>query len=452
MHLFVFFRNLIENMVFKRKLLIKDDTEIEVKKAKILANLIHEHCMNGDAIKAIHLLENEKFDTEIVQEISKNETIYVVSRLGNVTVMNELIKIGIDINQLNSEGKSPMHIACENRHIEIVEKLLENGADPNLKCTTIAKSSPLHYVVESLYVKEEGDEVIKNIISIIKCLLKYGANVNAENSIGHSVLFAAVTRDGTEVVKELLKNGANVHTKHNPLHEAAAGYDLAEIIQELLTYNADVNCKTNYWPKYTPLHIATQEGHFEAVCTLLVGGANVNAMSMDKKNATALHIASEKGYLDILQELLRFGAKTDFPEMEIGSPIHKATQIGYLDVVQELLKHGAQVDVTDDEGGTALHIAALMEDSDIFKELLKNGANVNAKILENQSVLNMVIKKHYFFYQESLEIIRLLLEDESIDLNVRNEDNLTALEKALEFKQMEIARMIAKKIHIQFIP
>ena len=162
MHLFVFFRNLIENMVFKRKLLIKDDTEIEVKKAKILANLIHEHYLNGDVIKAKNLLDNERFDTEIVQEISKNETIFVVSKLGNVEIMNELIKIGTDINQLNSEGKSPLHIACENRHIEIVEKLLENGADPNLKCTTKAKSTPLHYVVESLYVKAEGgDEVIK---------------------------------------------------------------------------------------------------------------------------------------------------------------------------------------------------------------------------------------------------------------------------------------------------
>ena len=49
-------------------------------------------------------------------------------------------------------------------------------------------------------------------------------------------------------------------------------------------------------------------------------------------------------------------------------------------------------------------------------------------------------------YQESLKIIQLLLEDKSIDLNVRNEDSLTPLEKALKLKHWEIARMIAKKM------
>ena len=83
----------------------------------------------------------------------------------------------------------------------------------------------------------------------------------------------------------------------------------------------------------------------------------------------------------------------------------------------------------------------------IFKEFLSNGANVNAKTSEEESVLHVAIKQNFYgHYQESLEIIQLLLKDESIDLNVTNEDGLTPLEKALNLKHMEIARMIAKKM------
>jgi len=44
-----------------------------------------------------------------------------------------------------------------------------------------------------------------------------------------------------------------------------------------------------------------------------------------------------------------------------------------------------------------------------------------------------------------MEIIQFLLEDVRIDLNVKDKNNLTPMEKALKLKHWEIARMIAKK-------
>ena len=54
------------------------------------------------------------------------------SRKGCYTCVEEFLKHGEDVNQVNITGISCLHQACFHNHPKIVKLLLEHGADPYL--------------------------------------------------------------------------------------------------------------------------------------------------------------------------------------------------------------------------------------------------------------------------------------------------------------------------------
>lgn len=76
---------------------------------------------------------------------------------------------------------------------------------------------------------------------VLKYLIEKGADVNAQNNEGNSLIFNSVFAEGTEI---LLKAGASPHILNkkgeSALHHAAKRNDL-EICLLLMKYGADVN-------------------------------------------------------------------------------------------------------------------------------------------------------------------------------------------------------------------
>ena len=95
--------------------------------------------------------------------------------------------------------------------------------------------------------------------SEVQKLLASGADVNATNTQGVSVLYFAVKKSQTEVVKTLLGtkgidvNKAPEYSGWTPLLVAVANLDF-EIVELLLTAGSDVNKAEN--DGNTPLHVA----------------------------------------------------------------------------------------------------------------------------------------------------------------------------------------------------
>jgi ankyrin repeat protein len=56
-------------------------------------------------------------------------------------------KLGADVNQLDAEGCSPVHVAANNGRKECVRVLHELGADAN-QCDPIQEAAPMHVAVE----------------------------------------------------------------------------------------------------------------------------------------------------------------------------------------------------------------------------------------------------------------------------------------------------------------
>ncbi|CAB0033721.1 unnamed protein product [Trichogramma brassicae] len=132
---------------------------------------------------------------------------------GDLETVELTVKQGVDVND-NRWKCSPLHIAAQYRHTNIVKLLLENGANPNQ--LDHEGSTPLHALARlnlrpcpSTYgfceVRDPADE-------IIDMLVKKGANIEARNRHRDTPLQMAASRFDAELVEALLKRGASLES------------------------------------------------------------------------------------------------------------------------------------------------------------------------------------------------------------------------------------------------
>ena len=50
---------------------------------------------------------------------------------GDLETISRLIVKGLNINDADYDGRTPLHLACQAGHAEVVQFLLENGANVN---------------------------------------------------------------------------------------------------------------------------------------------------------------------------------------------------------------------------------------------------------------------------------------------------------------------------------
>jgi ankyrin repeat protein len=158
--------------------------------------------------------------------------------------------------------------------------------------------------------------------------------------------------------------------KATPLYYAVfCGF--SELAKWLIaTHAEDVNAKCYH--DRTPLHVASQEGHVDAVHVLLDHGAHVN--SQDHISWTPLHWASQEGSLKVVQLLLEHEATLNAQTVTGCSPIYLASQVGHIEVVRLLGDRGADVHIQGFMGSTPFRAATQSGHHDVAQLLLEYGA------------------------------------------------------------------------------
>lgn len=241
---------------------------------------------------------------------------------GLVSLTRQLLKSGADVNGRMRGEDTPLMIACTAGHGEIVDLLLEAGADVNKKSSVSDEGDPGETPLMTAAADGNRD--------MIGTLLKHGADVKVKTRRGRTALSLALFRRDIDrdLVRLLLKAGCPVDGRdlHHPVYQR----DL-DIVELLLAVKPDVNLRYD-WPTWalsnakgdTPLFVVVVRNSAEmielestvkprerlAIMDLLIeAGADVNAQRGGKASGwTPLMYAAAQDEDEIARRLLKAGA------------------------------------------------------------------------------------------------------------------------------------------------
>lgn len=151
--------------------------------------------------------------------------------------------------------------------------------------------------------------------SDLQQLLQAGADANARDAEGQTMLMRAADRGDLKGVELLLAHGAQVNAKtavnqdgrgaHTALHDAMR-LDAVDVVDALFTAGADPHAKANQF--WTPMHYAAYLGAVKSIRYLHQHGVSIDEPFSGARGSTPLMLAAQYGQVQAIRVLLELGA------------------------------------------------------------------------------------------------------------------------------------------------
>ncbi len=253
--------------------------------------------------------------------------------------------------------KRPLSCAAEFGHRDIVELLLESGADPNAQEAEAYCTFPLVAAV------------LRNDLAMVEMLLEHGANPNAQTVGAEVALGNAIENSNTEMANLIASYGGA-----QPVHCYAWAGDVVTLAA-VLNENPALALQAVYIPNperpkeaayalrlalhhgLDPKQISNwslfrASGNADLLRAFLDAGANPNVSAGEGR--TLLHyLAANSSAQESVHVLLEFGADINArDEIFRGTPLTWAVIGGNREMVEFFLEKGAAIDLPGDERWT----------------------------------------------------------------------------------------------------
>ncbi|XP_050537848.1 transient receptor potential cation channel subfamily A member 1 isoform X2 [Daktulosphaira vitifoliae] len=350
---------------------------------------------------------------------------------GDFKAVELCLKSGAKISTQQYDLSTPIHLACAQGAIDIVRLMfgLQPAEKTQCLCSCdVQKMTPLHCA--AMFDRSE----------IVQYLIEEGADINALDKESRSPLLLAASRSGWRTVISLIRLGADVQvkdsSKRNVLHLIVMyGGRLDEFAHEIIMENDQkalemlLNERDN--SGCSPLHYASRGGHIRSLESLIRLGACVNIKNhngesplhfgarygrfntvkrlldsekgafiineSDGDGLTPLHIASQQGHTKIVQLFLNRGALLH-RDHKGRNPLHLAAMSGHTQTIELLHSvHSHLLDQCDKDKNTALHLATMENKPNAITLLLY----MNCKLLFNSLDLSAIDYAIYYKFPEA---------------------------------------------------
>ena len=327
---------------------------------------------NGNSIKVSKLLVSKGKKYMNQRDKSGRTPLHIAANLGHDEILSILISSGANLNAteeaiplnasqmtFNAMGVTPLHHAVDQYRVNSVKLLVSAGAQINPK--TLTGKTPFDRAIKNGFYK----------------IANYLREQNAKSSETNVVQLAIINSD-IEKLKNVLKkdkvDGSGTDICPHPLHHAVFwGED--KIVELLINSGVDPSDEKIFGKGKPLLNISTKYNHHETSKILILNGVSVN--QKDVNGFTPLHFASSSSF-EITKLLINRGADVNAKNIYKRTPLYYAAGNGMYEVVSLLISKSKNLNNIDGYGLTPLHIAAKGHKK-ITLTLIENGSDVNTK-------------------------------------------------------------------------
>ena len=222
---------------------------------------------------------------------------------------------GRAVNFPSARGRTPLHLAAARGHCNVLERLLENGA--NCEIRDASGYTPLMVAV------------IEDEIDAARLLLKAGADIEVADDEGRTPLSAASWYGVKSAVRFLVKSGSALEVRDDqgltPLSLAVQHefYDISRILVE-----AGANLETRDIDGRTPLVRAID--HFDKTSAQLLIELGADLEALDDDGLTPLAVAVLNNNVSLVELLLKSGADV-YRKDQDGTVVLSRIEDGWID-------------------------------------------------------------------------------------------------------------------------
>ena len=349
----------------------------------------------------------------------------------------------IDMDAVTDEGFTSLMYACLYSTIEVVELLLEAGANPNIqiKTSTTVKDMMSGLPGDTLLQPQVKSFLLANVsllkqwsiydmtalmfasmvghLDVVQILLQAKAKPDIQNETGMTALLEAAMMGFSDIVQQLLECGANPNISDRdgriPLYAAVYYLSLQHIrkvtkdptismecetvdpagscedylkIMQLLIAQPNILVNASFCG-YTSLQIASRYGCTDAVELLLQVSADPNIQTHRIELASKLSRLPSNIILN--PQLKPFLLLRHFQTVSGRTALMFASVSGHSEIIQLLLNAKAKSDLQIENGETALYLAALKGYPDIVQLLLEYGADPNISNRQGQTAIHAAL-------------------------------------------------------------
>lgn len=310
-----------------------------------------------------------------------------------------------DLNAVNNDGDTVLHIAIKNHNKALCSLLLDYNIDTNIPnkdgdtpiklifnknnyknwasmCTTLLtkSSSKINldfYICDydpcnsyGSYYNPAITPLIwacrENYSDLIKLMLCHDINVNLKSQNEISPLSCYILGESgydIEIVKLLIEeHGANVNDNNFILHDCCTCCEDLNLIKLLIKNGININSKNR--ESITPLMSLIYSGHNDAhilqkVFNILLNNDNILLNISDDLGDNVLHYCMYKQLKPILiKQLLQKNIDINSQNYNGDTPLHLACTVDNINIVKLLLQYDAKVDIYNNKGQLPIDMTA----------------------------------------------------------------------------------------------
>ncbi|MBO9480028.1 ankyrin repeat domain-containing protein [Salinisphaera sp. G21_0] len=279
---------------------------------------IHVASLYGH-LPIVEFLLTREVDINLPEEDGILSPIELAAREGFVELVSCLTKR--DAKDLNSA----LLLATHYGHVNVVRKLIDNGADINHVHEVILGNKLIRYtpLVSSV--------TSKSAAQLVELLISKDAKVTDE------ALWVAVGLDKLDIVKLLITH-TDVNAMDGWIICAAARFNRLEIVKVLLASGAEID---KPYDVETALGYAAEYGCVDMIHLLVDAGASLEStvLSNGKRSLSPLCIATYARQQDCIKALIERGSGIDNADFRGLTPLTQAILANNIDQVRELVEH-----------------------------------------------------------------------------------------------------------------